>query len=73
MQLNSNNYYSFNINNSTAYKVYRFNVVAKGRSGGSTATDMGISLLQFNTSTIYANGYTPTAANLNMGRPFFWK
>ena len=63
MQLNANNYYSFNIDNSTAYKVYRFNILS--RSGGS---DIGISLLQFNTSIITANGYTPMAANLNMNR-----
>jgi hypothetical protein len=66
MQLNANNYYSFNIDNSTAYKVYRFNILS--RSGGTSTSDVGISLLQFNTSTINANGYTPMAANLNMGR-----
>ena len=32
MQLNANNYYSFNIDNSTAYKVYRFNILSRGSS-----------------------------------------
>jgi hypothetical protein len=61
-QLIANNYYSFNIDNSTAYKEYRFNILA--RTGGS---NIGISLLQFNTSNITYNGYTPTA-NLNVNR-----
>jgi hypothetical protein len=65
MQLIANNYYSFNIDNTTAYKIYRFNIL--GRSAAAAA-DVGISLLQFNTSTINSNGFTPMAANLNMGR-----
>jgi hypothetical protein len=66
MQLNANNYYSFNIDNSTAYKVYKFNIL--GRSAAAATADVGISLLQFNTSIINSNGYTPMAATLNMGR-----
>jgi hypothetical protein len=66
MQLNANSYYSFNFEISTAYKVYRINILAQ--SGGTSGSDVGISLLQFNTSNITANGYTPMAANLNMGQ-----
>jgi hypothetical protein len=69
-QLNANKNYSFNIDNSTAYKVYRFNILARtgGSGSGSGGAEIGISLLQFRTSKITANGYAPMAANLNMNR-----
>ena len=54
MQLNANNYYSFNSDNSAAYKVYRFNILGRTGTYGSATGDIGISLLQFNTSTITA-------------------
>jgi hypothetical protein len=74
-QLIANNYYSFNIYNSTAYKVYRFHMLTRSGTSGSAfvnspaqPSDIGISLLQFNTPNITSNGYTPTAANLIMNR-----
>jgi hypothetical protein len=62
-QLNANNYYSFNIDNSVGYKVYGFNILTQ--TGGS---DKCKSLLQFNRSNIMANAYFPMAANLIMNR-----